>query len=439
MLSDERSVAARRADAATSTAVDAPPAGGVRRMTVTRAGEPPGGRDPALDRAARTAELDGLRAVAVLLVFLHHAGQVARPLHRYVMPEALLLEAGVEVFFVLSGFLIYSPFARAHLGRGARPRLVDHLRRRALRIYPAYWVAVAVLLALGWVVIKGTPRLVGELTLLQDYSGTGHILSRQGLQPAWTLCVEVSFYAFVPLYAALVRPLGRRWGVVRTELAGALVVIGLGVACLAWANWDDVWGPLSMLFPNLPTLGAGMLLAVVAAARAARPRLDRVARWVPPALVCWPLAFLALFHMPGRPTSWPGAPHEWFVADLTQSLFGLLLALPVLAGTAGLVGRALRFGPVAWVGLVSYGIYLWHYDLLQHLWPDGWQGGRLRAVGTALAVLAVSVALGAASHYLIERPAQAWARRLERRRRPGRSGRSGRSGLPRRLSEAATS
>jgi peptidoglycan/LPS O-acetylase OafA/YrhL len=51
-------------------------------MTVTRAGEPPGGRDPALDRAARTAELDGLRAVAVLLVFLHHAGQVARPLHR---------------------------------------------------------------------------------------------------------------------------------------------------------------------------------------------------------------------------------------------------------------------------------------------------------------------------------------------------------------------
>ncbi len=111
-------------------------------------------------------------------------------------------------------------------------------------------------------------------------------------------------------------------------------------------------------------------------------------------------------------------------ADLTQSLFGVLPALPalpVMVGAAGVVGRVLRWGAVTWLRLVSYGIYLWHYDLLEDLWPAAWDGGRLRAATGIAVLLALSVTLGAASHYAIERPAQMWARRLERRRpRPGR-------------------
>ena len=377
--------------------------------------------DPAVDRAVRTAELDGLRAAAVLIVFTYHALLMAVPLQRYVLPEALALEAGVEVFFVLSGFLIYSPFVRAHLAGDGPPRLVDYLRRRVLRIYPAYWVALAVLLALGWVHVEGAQRLLAEVTLTQGYRRAG-FLAGEGLLPAWTLCVEVAFDAFVPLWALLVRRAGRRLGPVGAEVGGALALIAVGVACQAWASYGEIPLPLVVLFPNLPTLGCGMLLAVVATARPRAPRLDRLARLVPPAIVCWPLAFLALFRMPGRPTAWPPTSGEWFVADLTQSLFGILLALPVMVGAAGLVGRALRWAPVTGLGLVSYGIYLWHYDVLNDLWPAAWEGGRLRAAGAIAALFALSVALGAASHYLIERPAQAWARRIERRRRQAPAG-----------------
>ncbi len=231
--------------------------------------------DPAVDRAVRTAELDGLRAAAVLIVFTYHALLRAVPLQRYVLPEALSLEAGVEVFFVLSGFLIYSPFVRAHLAGDAPPRLVDYVRRRVLRIYPAYWVALAVLLALGWVHVEGAQRVLAEVTLTQGYRRAG-FLGGEGLLPAWTLCVEVAFYAFVPLWALLVRRAGRRLGPVGAEVGGALALIAVGVACQAWASYGEIPLPLVVLFPNLPTLGCGMLLAVVATAR---PRAPASTAW----------------------------------------------------------------------------------------------------------------------------------------------------------------
>ena len=99
------------------------------------------------------------------------------------------------------------------------------------------------------------------------------------------------------------------------------------------------------------------------------------------------------------------------VASLTQAGFALLLAAPVMLGTAGVVGRVLRWAPVAWLGVVSYGIYLWHYDLLLDLRPELWDGGRVRAAAGVVLVLALSVAAGALSYVLLERPALALARR----------------------------
>jgi peptidoglycan/LPS O-acetylase OafA/YrhL len=81
------------------------------------------------------------------------------------------------------------------------------------------------------------------------------------------------------------------------------------------------------------------------------------------------------------------------------------------------VGRALRWRPVAWIGVVSYGIYLWHYDLLLDLAPDLWAGGRALAAAGAVLVLGLSVAAGFLSYVLLERPALALARR-DRDERP---------------------
>jgi peptidoglycan/LPS O-acetylase OafA/YrhL len=412
MLSDERG------DAPSSTNVPGPPAhaDGEPQPPVPDTFDAPDQPDPAVDTAVRTAELDGLRAVAVLLVFGYHIGLKATPLHPYVAPDFFYLQAGVDVFFVLSGFLIYTPFVRAHLAGDRPPRPFDYLRRRALRIYPAYWVAFGLLLALGWIAVDGAGRMLQNLTLTQAYREV-EVLTGQGIEPAWTLCVEVTFYAFVPLWSALVRRVARPGRVLHTELAGAVLLVVVGVGSAAWAELGSIPVPLRVLFPHLATLGGGMLLATVATARSTAPRLDRLARLVPPALVCWPLAFVAVLRMPGQATSFQAPDGDWVVFALTQSLFGLLLAAPVMLGNGGVVARVLRWRPVAWVGMVSYGIYLWHYDVVFDLWPGAWETGRVRAVLASLGFLAVSVALGAASYYLIERPAQGWARRLERRHR----------------------
>ncbi len=117
----------------------------------------------------------------------------------------------------------------------------------------------------------------------------------------------------MPLWALLVRRAGRHIGPARAEVGGALALLAVGLACLVCVSYGTIPVPLAVLFPNLPTLGCGMLLAIVAAARPRSPRLDRAARLVPPAIVCRPLAFLALLRMPGRPTTWPAPDGQWFV------------------------------------------------------------------------------------------------------------------------------
>ncbi len=365
--------------------------------------EPPGGYLP---------ELDGLRGMAVGLVWLYHAALVSPALARYVMPGALDLRAGVELFFVLSGFLIYTPFVRSHLAGNEVLPVLAYVRRRIARIYPAYLVAFGGLLALGWISYRDTSNLVANLTLTQEYQPS--TLGGTGLLPAWTLCVEVSFYAFVPLWAAVVRRTGRGRDRARTEIAGAVGLMAVGVVAL----WFDVVyalpRPLSVLVPELPTLAGGMLLAVVVAARPERPRLDRLARRVPPPAVCWTVAFAALLWMPGQPDTWRSTDRvPLMVAALTKAAFGLLVAAPLMLGVASdrPVARALRSRPLVGVGLISYGIYLWHFDILRQLRPGHLDRSPLQAVAVLVILLAVSVAAGALSHRLVERPALAWGRR----------------------------
>ena len=176
------------------------------------------------DESGRTAasgdrfpSLDGFRALAMLSVFLFHAWL---PIPRLIFTKLHLLPGvvwhgnsvianlniGVAMFFGLSGFVIYRPFVAAHIGRRGAPDVISYARRRALRIYPAYWLVFSVLLASGEFVHLTRAQLIANLALVQTWFSS---TANTGIGQAWTLVVEVAFYAFVPVWAGLVRYFAR--------------------------------------------------------------------------------------------------------------------------------------------------------------------------------------------------------------------------------------
>ena len=156
----------------------------------------------ATDRAPRFPLLDSVRAIAALSVVVFHAAYWSRITETgsAAAPFLSRLDVGVTVFFVLSGFLLYRPFVRSRLLGGPRPAAAAYGWRRVLRIVPAYWVALTI------IVIWLGKRYVVEPGNLFEYYGFAQIYSNLalgGITQAWTLCIEVTFYALLPLWALL--------------------------------------------------------------------------------------------------------------------------------------------------------------------------------------------------------------------------------------------
>jgi peptidoglycan/LPS O-acetylase OafA/YrhL len=182
-------------------------------------------------RATRFPLFDSLRAIAAISVLAYHAAASSGILATSspLKPYAGRLDVGVAVFFLISGFLLYRPFAAARLAGDAQPQTGAYAWRRFLRIVPAYWLALT-LIAL-WL---GLPRVLtvhsGPLFygFAQIYSVPDYA---RGIGQAWTLCVEMTFYAFLPLWAFAMRRLPARasrraW--LTTELAGLAVLAAAG-------------------------------------------------------------------------------------------------------------------------------------------------------------------------------------------------------------------
>jgi peptidoglycan/LPS O-acetylase OafA/YrhL len=390
------------------------------------------GPDPV--RGHAFPHLDGLRALAAFAVIGTHVGfQTGRALDDGPLaPFLARLDFGVTIFFLLSGFLLYRPFVAAALAGRPAPAVRRFYLRRAVRILPAYWLAVAVTLVTVAVVRPGRGGWVAYLTLTHPYVGTP---VDPALSQMWTLTVELSFYLVLPVLAAVsLRPGGglagqlRRQavllgGMVAAQVAYVLVVKGRGLTA---ADRGLLWLPA-----HLDWFALGMGFAVVSAALGhpdlpARSRLRRADDVAADPATCWVLAGL-LFWFATLPVAGPRTlsaftTWEWFTRHVVYGLAAACLLLPAVFGDPerGLVRAALASRPARWLGEVSYGVYLWHLMLMtalvRLLGLKIFQGGF--AVLFPLTALAATV-VAAASYRLVERPL------LTRVRSPRRSSRSG--------------
>ena len=352
--------------------------------------------------------IDGVRALAVVSIVLFHTAVFGQATSGS-LPGRLLshLNFGVALFFVISGFLLYRPFIAHRAGGAAAPAVRDYAKRRFLRIYPAYWVALTVLLLL--------PGLTGSVpgNLLQLY-GLWHNECLHGsfvcrLSQTWSLVVELTFYIALPFYVAAIGRLTRRldaraW--VRAEFAVLAVcsAVSLALEFGVFSNtptWVD-----ATLFGHFFWFALGMGMAVLSAALSGGVSDFRVLRTVTarPGLL-WLVALLLYAALcEWLPASPFVGPHDQaFVTALVFGLVSALLLLPAVFATRGtsVPERVLTQPVVAWIGLISYGIFLWHFAIALDL---GFLGHKNPFGIVLLGTVAIVIPVAAASYYLVERP-----------------------------------
>jgi peptidoglycan/LPS O-acetylase OafA/YrhL len=308
--------------------------------------------------------LDALRALAAFSIVVFHVSQFRAPSARFGGDLLAQLTYGVTLFFVLSGFLLYRPFAAAALDRTRRIDIAAYISRRFVRIIPAYWLALTVLAiwpgVSGDVLGENAPRFYG---LAQIYDATTF---HQGLPQAWTLCVEITFYLVLPLIALAAARIpqrsGDRW--LARQLAFLFIAgIGANVVRLAIESSSHVFFAhyswiSSTLLGTFDWFAAGMALAAISVARdhgaTFASFVDRAAAHRG---ACWAVAGVTFLVMSGI------APYAHADA-LNHPLAGLaatLIVAPMVIGRAAGRRDVLLAHPAAvWLGVVSYGIYLWH-------------------------------------------------------------------------------
>jgi peptidoglycan/LPS O-acetylase OafA/YrhL len=384
-------------------------------------------RDPRENRgkaAGFVVGFDGLRAIAALLVVVVHVGAASGFTFRSSLGQYTSRgEIGVSVFFLISGFLLYRPFAAAALAGRPGPNVRSYLVRRALRIVPLYWVALIVTyLFTGWASVHGVSGFLENALFLQVYSRQWVF---HGITQAWSLCIEVTFYLALPLWAAWMRRMDRRGGrphdpaaVLRRELAALAVLYVASILFRLWVVAAPT-GPTETARSWLPSwsdhFALGMALAVTGAYVAETGALPKVLRWLtkPGAdLFSWVVAAFMFWLVATKvgldtnPLAVGGAGTD-VAREILYGLFGLFLLLPAVFGRprTGAVRRLLASHVLSLIGLVSYGIYLWHQLVVRELQAHtSWKvldAPFLPLLATAVVVV---IAVSTVSYIFVERP-----------------------------------
>jgi peptidoglycan/LPS O-acetylase OafA/YrhL len=354
---------------------------------------------PAVPRP-RFAGLDGLRAIAVIAVILYH-------LTPGTLPGGFL---GVDIFFVISGFLITSLLITEHADTG-RIRLGNFWRRRARRLLPALALVVLVCCTAAWViggdVLVGLgQQVLGATTFSSNWLAIASERSYfdestpELLRNLWSLAVEEQFYLVWPLLVLVLVAVPARW--VRIAIVAALAIMSaIGMALLAPAGGDA-----TRVYYGTDTHSFGLALGAVLAVASSRfppdpQRWPRVVKVVLPAAGV--LAIGALVALSFSMTADSALTYRGGLAAVA------LLSAVVILGSVipgSLLGRMLDRQPLRWIGERSYGLYLWHWPvfvLVVAALPEvpgvGAGGWLLGAIAAAITVVAA-----AASYRYLEQP-----------------------------------
>lgn len=381
---------------------------------------------------------DGLRALAALSIVLTHVAFASGANGANILGAFFArMDGGVAVFFVLSGFLLYRPFVVAHVRGRPGPAAGPFWWRRVLRVYPAYWLVLTVV-----VYVFADKAIPTFKAFFLYYSLMNIYVSGYAFGPllqSWTLSTEIAFYVLVPLWAYLV---ARRRNDASPELRLRREIVGIAILIVTSFAWkafvlsagfsDGRIGQLKLWLPWwLDLFAVGMLFAVgsVAVRELGRPtplRLDRP--WAP--ATCWALAVGSFWLVAGGiglPHTTPSIPlHLLWGQHYLYGLTAALLVLPAVFGPqrrdSSLIRRFLTTRLMVYLGVISYGIYLWHEPWIDRYlsWTDlhtfsvytsdvpfAWHTSRYVSVpflSLLVVALALTIASASISWFALERP-----------------------------------
>lgn len=389
----------------------------------------------------RLAGADFVRATACLMVVVHHICQRLGnyglpPLGSQMLTTLTMGAFGVGAFFVLSGYLLSRPFWLALDAGEAMPSLRTYAIRRAARIVPGFWLALTVTFVLSFTVLRFPFdgellfRYISGLALVADW----HWLTWFPVEfngPLWSIGCEISSYAFLPfclmLLFALPNGPARIWGGRALWVAVTIAVVALQSLLVTYGqpdayhrSWDyGLVGGAKTWWPAYSPVGFYAVFAIGALGAGVQVRL---ARHTSPlfdllAIVGIGVALWSIGqHIPeAEGHGIAGIPYGF-------PLFPLGIAL-VLVGTPSsvVVKRLTEIAPVAFIARISFGIYVWHFlimECLRVLWRPRYDYGMYSVTTWAWMsafILVAVVIIATLSWYLLEAPVIRWARRLEHR------------------------
>jgi peptidoglycan/LPS O-acetylase OafA/YrhL len=376
--------------------------------------------------------LDSLRGLAAISILVVHVAVFSDGFAiGGIGPLLAHMGIGVPFFFALSAFLLYRPFVAARELDRPRVGVGRYARRRFLRIFPAYWVALAfagAVVGVGGVFDSNWWVFWGLLQNYPVYTAQGvctEDVFRCGLAPTWTLAIEVAFYLALPFYALAVAWLVRRVrlvGWLAIEVIAALAIGGISIAIQSQVPTSDLdaW----LFFSPLGRgwwFTIGLILAVVSVRVEQRGSRDGTVRSTP--LIAWvaPLAGLVLYVAmclfvlePTPSLTYPINGVAEYVSEFVAFglVAGLVLMPAIFLRPDGWRGARLLAHPaIAWLGLISYGIFLWQFPALLLILDNTGIVDLVPRWGFPVllaATFALTVVFAAASFSLIERPLMAW-------------------------------